>query len=282
MNNIIVFIIFGIIQGITEPLPISSSGHLIIFQTILNLNIPGMSFEAFVNFGSTLAIIYYFKDKLQKLIFGILVYFIALIKSIKAKNNLKYQKLKKTYYPEWDYFLKIIVASIPLGITGIILVLLGYDDVENVKIVGIALTITAISLFIVSNFKGKKNVHQMKYTDALIVGVFQAIALMPGISRSGMTLVGLLLVGLKSEEAFSFSFVMFIPASVAALLFSLIDILTAKDLSQYFLGYFIAFILSAIFTWISLNILKRVVIANKLYYFAVYCIVVSLSILFIF
>lgn len=273
MNNILIFIFLGIVQGLTEPLPISSSGHLLIFQYLLGFDIPGVSFEAFINFGSTIAIVIYFRKKIKILFLGAMSYFFKLLKKEKTSIDNKIQ---------WDYFLKIVVASIPLGVMGILLLFSGYEGIENIKVVGLSLFITAISLIIVSKIKGEKSVEKMTYVDALIIGVFQAIALMPGISRSGMTLVGALVVGIKNDEAFEFSFMMFIPASIAALLFSTIDIITSPDISQYLIGYLISFVLAGIFTFIGLHLLKKVVIGNKLYYFAIYCFIVSLSIIFIF
>ncbi len=287
MNSLIIFMILGIIQGFTEPLPISSSGHLLIFQQIFNFNIPGVSFEAFVNFGSTIAIIIFFRKKLEKLISGVLIYLIATLKKFNKKEKtqkeqIKLNKLIKQNIDWWDYFIKIIISSIPLGVAGLTLVLLKYDEVEDIKYVGIALLVTALSLFIVSKLDGEKQIKNISYVDALIIGIFQAIALFPGISRSGMTLVGALLVGIKNKDAFDYSFIMFIPASVLALLYSLISILNSPDINQYILGYILAFILSAIFTWISLIILKKVVIASKLYYFAIYCFIVGTVVLLVF
>ena len=101
MMDIFNFIFLGILQGITEPLPISSSGHLFIAQSLLNIDIPGISFEAFINFGSTIAILYYFRDKLSTLIKGL------------------FKKDKEAI----DYIIKIIIATIPLEIAGVIIII---------------------------------------------------------------------------------------------------------------------------------------------------------------
>ncbi len=264
MHNIVVFTILGIVQGLTEALPISSSGHLVIFQDLLNVQIPGISFEAFINFGSTLTIIYFFREKIIQLIKGFFNYI-----SSKGKNSVE----------EWKFILNVIVATIPLVIAGILLLILGLDPGENIKSVGIALYITAALLFIVNNKRGTIGLNQITFKHAIIIGCFQAIALMPGLSRSGMTLVGALLVGIESAAAFEFSFLMFIPASIGALLFSLIDIVTDPNLASFIIGYIISFLMALIFTWFGLLLTKKFTVAHKLQYFSIYCVVVATLVL---
>ncbi len=279
MNDILSFIFLGIIQGFTEPLPISSSGHLIIFEQLLNMNIPGISFEAFINFGSTIAIIIYFKDTLIDLFLSGLNLLYFIFKSLFKKNKDLCEKLIKENQREWDYIFKIIVATLPLVIIGVILVIIGYDGIENLNTVGFSLIITSVALFLVSKLKGKKDIDSLTYFDAIIIGVFQAIAFLPGISRSGMCLVGALVVGLKAKEAFNFTFVMYVPASIGALLLSLIGIATSNDISNYLLGYILSFILAGVFTYLGLKLLKNLVVANKLYYFAIYCLILGSSLM---
>ncbi len=257
MHNIIVFMILGIVQGLTEALPISSSGHLVIFQTLLNIEIPGISFEAFINFGSTVTIIYFFRTYILQLIKGFFGY-------ITSKGE--------RYETEWNFILKVIVATIPLGIAGVSLLILGIDPGENVKTVAYALYVTATLLFIVNRRRGTTGLNDITYKQAIIIGCFQAIALMPGLSRSGMTLVGALIVGVESKAAFDFSFLMFIPASIGALIFSLIDIATDPNLSDFIVGYIIAFVMALIFTWFGLLLTKKFTMAHKLQYFSIYCV----------
>ncbi len=279
MNDILSFIFLGIIQGFTEPLPISSSGHLVIFEQLLNINIPGISFEAFINFGSTIAIIIYFKETLIDLFIGGINLLIFLFKNLFKKNKKICKKIQSEYEEQWSYIFKIIVATLPLVIVGFFLVLSGYDGIENLNTVGFSLIITAIALLIVSKFKGYKTISSLTYLDSIIIGVFQAIAFLPGISRSGMCLVGALVVGLKAKEAFNFAFVMYVPASIGALLLSLVGIFLSNDISNYLVGYLLSFVLAGIFTYLGLKLLKNLVISNKLYYFAIYCLTLGLSLI---
>lgn len=264
MHNIVVFTILGIVQGLTEALPISSSGHLVIFQSLLNVQIPGISFEAFINFGSTITIIYFFRTYIIQLIRG----FFGFISS-KGQN----------YQTEWNFILKVIVASIPLGVAGIILLLTGNSPSDSIINVAYALFITATLLLIVNRRRGTTVLNDITYRQALIIGCFQVIALMPGLSRSGMTLVGALLVGIESKAAFEFSFLMFIPASIGALIFSLLDIATDPNLGDFIVGYLISFIMAVIFTWFGLKLTQKFTMAHKLQYFSIYCVCVATLVL---
>ena len=182
------YVILGIIQGITEPLPISSSGHLLIFKELFNTNMfNDLNFEVIANFGSFIAILMIFWNDIVKLVTGFFKYLFG-------------KKDKKKFADDFKYCMLIVVGSIPVGIMG----LLFKDKIEsfsNVYEVGFALLITAIALFIVKDSKGKKKDYDITYKDAIIIGLFQMIALIPGLSRSGMTLVGCLLCGLSREAS---------------------------------------------------------------------------------
>lgn len=267
MSNFLIYTILGIVQGFTEPLPISSSGHLAIFEQLLHVSNLTIAYAAFINFGSTLAIVYYFRTDVWDLLTGFFGYLFG-----------KRQK----YSDQWDFILKIIVATIPLVIFGIIISLLGISPGENVTNVGFALLITGILLLVVYRKDGKLTIKELSYIDVLIIGLFQAIALMPGLSRSGMTLVAALLIGLNKRDAFRFSFIMFIPASLGALLFAAKDIISDPSTNQNILLYMLSFILAGFFTYIGLILTKKIVVSQKLVYFSIYCFIVgSLVILFL-
>lgn len=265
---ILIFIFLGIIQGFTEPLPISSSGHLVLMQELFNINIPGLSFEAFVNFGSTIAIIIYFYEDLKKLI-------IEFFKYIFKKES------RDTTQESWLYGWKIVVATLPLVVATVIFKLLGIDFEIHTFGVGLALLITALILLIVSiRIKNNKNViSNITFQSALIIGMFQVIALIPGISRSGMTIAGALLIGIALKESFNFSFIMFIPASIGGLLISLVSILNDPDISKYIIGYLLSAVFAFIFTLIGLKLFKNLLEKNKLHYFSLYCFIISISII---
>ena len=265
--EIIKYIILGIVQGFTEPLPISSSGHLLIFKNLFNLNLGDLNFEIITNFGSLLAILFLYRKKIIKIIKEFFLY-------IKTKE--------KKYYSNFKYALLIVVGTIPAGILG----LLFKDKIElissNVKYVGIALLITALALFIVKNINGKKDDSDITYKDAIKVGLFQAIALLPGISRSGATLTGALLCDIKKDKALDFSFMLYIPISLATMVLGVSDLVSSPDVKSLILPYFLGFLFSMIVTYFALKLFIDIVKKNKLIYFVIYCLIVgTLVILFL-
>ena len=263
--EIIKYAILGIIQGLTEPLPISSSGHLLVFRNLFNTNMfNDLNFEIFVNFASFLAILYIFKEDVIKLIKG---FFSYLLKD--KENNKKYQN-------DFKYCMQIVVSTIPAGIVG----LLFKDKIESAlattTMVGIAFFITALSLFLIRNIKGKKNDSDITYKDALLIGLLQAVAIFPGISRSGTVLVGCLLRNFKREAALKYTFIMYFPISVATFALSAIDLIKNNTLSNVLLPYSAGFICSLIVTYFSYKWLSNIVKKGKLWKFSIYCILMGL------
>lgn len=272
MSDIIIYILLGIIQGFTEPLPISSSGHLEIAQHLLDIEKLDVSFSAFVNFGSTVAIIIYFREKIKDLIIA----FIYLIGTLAQKKKIR------KYRTDIEFIFKIIIATLPLVVAGVGLkvleILVGFElGAGSIKYVGFALLITAALLLVVKNKDGSTSIKEMTYTQALIIGIAQAISLVPGISRSGMTLVAALYLGISKKDAFNFSFIMFIPASIGALIFGLVDMVGLSFADTML--YMVSLILAGAFTWISLLLTRRIVISQKLVYFSIYCFCLGLGVI---
>lgn len=258
---IIIYIVLGIVQGFTEPIPISSSGHLIILKNILNVEVLNdLNFEIFSNFGSFIAIVLLYKNDILKIIEDCINY-------IKTK--------KKKYKKGYKYTLIIIIGTIPAALTGLLL----KDTIElyfsNVKFVGIALLITAILLFIIRNFKGSKKDNEITYIDAIKIGIFQAFALLPGISRSGATIVGGMLTDLKRESAFNYSFMLYIPITLATMILGIKDALTTKINIELLINYIIGATFAFIVTLITTKWFKNIMINGKLIYFVYYCLIVG-------
>ena len=266
--NFIKYIILGIIQGFTEPIPISSSGHLMIFKKIFNSGVLNdLNFEIILNFGSLIAIVIYFWKDIIELIKDFFLY-------IKTKE--------KKYFHNFRYCILIIVGTIPAGIIGLLFKDTIEDVLSNVKIVGVALLVTALCLFLIRNIKGEREEKQLTGIDALIIGIFQSVALLPGISRSGATIVGGMFRNLKRDVAFKFSFMLYIPISLATMLLGVKDIIkTGIDTSLIF-TYLIAMIVSGIVTYFSTKWFNSIIKRGKLIYFVIYCLIVgSLVILFL-
>ena len=253
------YIILGIIQGFTEPIPISSSGHLIIFKHILNTPILNdLNFEIFSNFGSFLAIIIIFRKDIIKII----------------KESILFLKTKNIKYKEkYNYLILIIIGTIPAGIIGLLLNDFIESNITNIKPIGLALIITAIFLYIIRNLKGYKKENDMTKTDALIIGFFQVVALFPGISRSGATIVGGMITNLKRETAFKYSFMLYIPITLATTILALKNITSIN--TSLILKYIIGTVFAFITTLISIKWFKEIMIKGKLIYFVYYCIIVG-------
>ena len=262
------YIILGIIQGITEPLPISSSGHIYIFKHIFNNTtlFNDLNFEIFLNFASFIAILIIFWSDVVRLVNGFFKYIFD------KKNKNKYKN-------EFKYCLAIIIGSIPVGIIGILF----KDAIENLLtrmwVVGITFIITAICLIIVRNIKGTKSDNDITLKDAFIIGIIQAIALLPGLSRSGMVLVGCLLCKLNRESSLKYTFMLYFPVSLATFLLGVKDVMEI-GLSTNMLGYYIAgMIFSFIFTLLTYKILSNIVKRGKLWKFSIYLFIVGIMVL---
>jgi len=260
MINIIKYVILGIIQGITEPLPISSSGHLIIFRELFNTNMfNDLNFEVIVNFGSFLAILIIFWKDIVRLV----------------KGFFKYIFGDKKYIEEFKYSMLIVLGSVPVGIVGFLF----NDAIEKfsrVRVVGIALFITAVALFLVKDIKGEKDDKDLTVKDAIIIGLFQMCALLPGLSRSGMTLVGCLLCKLKKDAALKYTFMLYFPVSVASFGLSSIKVMKAGIDNTLLLSYALGLIAAFIFTYITYNYFSKLVKEGKLWKFSIYCIIVAI------
>ena len=158
-----------------------------------------------------------------------------------------------------------------------------FDILEkNIKFIGVTLLITAGFLFLIRNIKGKKDNKHITLKDAIIIGLFQVIALVPGISRSGSTIVGGMLRNLKRETAFDFSFLLYIPISVATTILGLKDLLTSSLSLITIIYYLLATIIAGVVTYFATKWFRNVVKDGKLIYFVIYCLIVgTLVILFL-
>lgn len=254
------YIFLGMVQGITEILPISSSGHLVLFQHILGVNLPGLGFEMFTNMASLLAMILFFRKDILTLI----------------KDNLAFIfKKDKTKKSAFEYALKLLIAVIPIGIIG----LLFKNELAQFKTllsVGIALMITGLFLLYIYRFRNEtSNDDEISFKDALSIGLFQAIAVFPGVSRSGSTIIGGLFRRVPLKKLLKFSFLCYIIVSIPTSFLAIIEISdTAVEIDL--IGYFLAFISTFIFTYFAAKLILKKLQIKHLIYFASYVITVGL------
>lgn len=259
--KLIKYIILGIIQGFTEPLPVSSSGHIFILKYLLNTDIGSdLNFEIIVNAGSLLAVVIIYHKKILNLLKGFIMY-------LKNRNS--------RYASDYRYSLYILVGCIPVGILGFLF----KDYIESILnmsfiVVGISFIITGIFLYIVRNKNNRRST--VTLGDALYIGLVQSIALLPGISRSGSTLIAGLSSGLSKEEAFDYSFMLYIPISVGTTILGIKDLINS-DIE--FLPYFLGFIFSFVVSFFTLKWFRNIVRNGKLIYFSIYCLLMGLFVL---
>lgn len=235
-------IILAFVQGISEFLPISSSGHLNLFQYFFGLT-PSLTFDIFLNTATLLSVLFFFRSQFK--------FFLA---------NLP----------------QIIIGSIPAGLVGVLFKHQIANIFADVSLLPLFFLITAAFVFSTQYFKNKSV--KITYKQALIIGLFQMLAILPGVSRSGSTIFAALLMGLSPVTAFNFSFSLFIPASFGALALGLKDIL-GQNIFQP--DYLLAFIVTFLVGLVSLYLLRKLLVSNKLWYFGFYTLLLASSLLFV-
>ncbi len=257
-------ILLGIVQGLTEFLPISSSGHLEIVKFITQNNLTAkesLLFTIVLHAATSLSILFVFKKEVTQIFKGL----------FKGPNN-----------SEFWFAVKIGISMIPALIVGLF-----FEDFisslfeGNLLLVGICLLVTAVLLFFADKERAQKT--SLTFIKSLYIGISQAIAILPGVSRSGATISTALLLGIKKEEATRFSFLMVVPLIVGSIAKELLDaeaILTqSTNISALLIGFVAAFLVGIIACrWMIVLVRK-----SNLYYFSIYCIVVGgFSILYYF
>ncbi|MBQ8663365.1 MAG: undecaprenyl-diphosphate phosphatase [Eubacterium sp.] len=272
-------ILMGLIQGLTEFLPVSSSGHLAIFKIIFDVNTDtGILFDVLLHVGTLIAVcIVYYKDIARLIVefirividilFNAKTCFVKLVK----KEEGTYRRIIVNSYRK--FVMLIIVATIPTGIIGYI----GQDLVtacsEWLIVPGVCLLITAVLLFISDKIPdGTKRPKQITATNAFVIGICQGIATMPGISRSGTTIAACVISGFDRKFAVKYSFILSIPAILGALVLQLKDLsdvtLAAGEMRNYIIGMIVA----AAVGYVCIKTLLVVVRKKKFKYFGFYCI----------
>ena len=251
-------IILGIVQGLTEFLPISSSGHLEIASYILKTNpSENLMFTVVVHIATAISIIYVFRKDINEIVKGL-------------------TQFKKEHV---NFVLKILISSVPVGVVGVLF----EKEVEsfftgNIVLVGSMLLITAALLFF-TYFKKDDSKKNISFTDAIAIGLAQALAILPGISRSGSTISMALLLNVNKEKATKFSFLMVLVPIFGILILKSIkgftEISETSNLILFDSSYIIGFI-SALFSGVfACKVMLKIVKESKLIYFSAYCLLVG-------
>ena len=258
-------IFLGLVQGIAEFLPISSSGHLSLFQHFFGLSEAGLFFDVLLHLGTLIAIfVYYWRD-----IVNLVKAFLRLVTGLFSKKKKGARKGRKD--PGARMILMLIVATLPL-----IVVLPIKDKVEslysNTIFVGCALVVTGCILFFSDRMaKGKKTVRSATLLDALLVGVGQAVAVVPGLSRSGTTISAGMLRGFSRKFAVRFSFLLSIPAVLGANIISIGDAVAAGIDTSLLPAYIAGTVVAAVSGYFAIRLVNSLADKGKFGSFAYYC-----------
>lgn len=256
------FLLLGLFQGLTEPIPISSSGHLLIAQYFLGVEIEGSTstFALLVNSASLIAVLIIYRTDIRRLVTNGFMYFTA-----KTEENKR----------DFMFLLYLIIATIPAAIIGLLFQDAIDELLSSVVTVGATLVITGVGLWLIRNMRGQRKDGSLSVKDALIIGSAQAVALIPGISRSGATIVAAMARGINQETALRFSFLLFIPISLGGAVLSISDIVNDSNLSQMAIPYIMAFLGSLVASYFSLKWFMNIMAKGQLKYFALYCFIVG-------
>jgi undecaprenyl-diphosphatase len=249
MTTLLQAIILGIIQGITEWLPISSSGHLVLAQNLFGLA-PPVIFDVILHLGTLIVIFIVFAKDIKELCLGVF------------KREKKHLKM----------LLYLFLGSLPIAFAG----LLFNDFIKSIfhspVTVGISLLFTALLLFL-SKYPRKDK--KLTITNTFIVGLAQMLAILPGISRSGSTIAVGLMQGIKREEAARFSFLLVIPAILGATLLEIGNLGTITNMPALIAGT----ITSIVVGYIALRLLLHIIKKGKFYLFGWYCLALGIIVL---
>lgn len=291
-------IFMGILQGITEFLPVSSSGHLALFKNLFQIETEtGMLFDILLHFATLLAIcVVYYKDIARLFVEGLgilrdwAINFACLCRNIvlfagnklsrRNLNNedLDYSEYRKVVNSAYRKFvILILMSSIPTAIIGFVSKDVAEQAANLLIVPGICWIVTAGLLFVADKAKGgEKLPREVTYTNAFIIGIVQGIATLPGISRSGATIAACLLCGFNRKFAVKYSFIMSIPAILGATLLELTEVSGADIAGGEIFSYVVGMIFAAVVGYISIKTMLVVVGKKKFTIFSIYCLLLGL------
>ena len=245
-------LILSLVQGITEYLPISSSSHLIIISKFINFQEQSLSIDVSLHIGSFIAVMVYFKNDL-----------------------INFYKNKKLFY-------KIIISSIPVIFVGYILVQTNlFEELRSIKTIGWMTFIFGILLYVSDKFKLKKDLYKdLNLKSAILIGLFQVLSLVPGVSRSGITITAARFLNFKRFDAAKISFLLSIPTLGAVSLFGIFNLMKSTNLNFSFLNLLSIF-LSFIFSYLTIKFFLNFIKKFDLKIFVIYRVILGILILII-
>lgn len=253
-------IILGIVQGLTEFLPISSSGHLVIVPKLLGWNLDPQAaflFDVLVQVATLIAVFAYFYQDLIEIA-------VAFVQALIRRDPFGSPKARLGWM--------LLLASVPAGLFGLILKDAVEQAFNSLAATGFFLLVTA-GLLVLAESVGKRlhQIEEVRWQDALVIGLFQSLAIFPGVSRSGATITGGMIRDLKRATAARFSFLMSIPIMLAAGVLAALDLRSVPDLSGQLAVFMPGFVAAAVVGYLSIRWLLQFLTRHPLYLFAIYC-----------
>ncbi len=253
-------LILGVVQGITEFLPISSSGHLVLVPALFGWQIPQeqiFPFDVLVQLGTLVAVIVYFWQDLWQLV-------TAVITGLIKKQPFGSTQAKTGWF--------LVLATMPAVIVGVLVKDVVESAFNSSLATALFLWLTALILFFAEKTSQQiKSNQQMTWKDALGIGLFQVLAIFPGVSRSGSTIGGGMFLNFQRKEAARFSFLMSIPVMIGAGVLSIPDLLQIPDLNSFLPSMLIGFLAAMLVGYLSIHWLLKFLTGNSLKGFAIYC-----------
>jgi undecaprenyl-diphosphatase len=281
--SILQAIIMGIIQGITEFLPVSSSGHLAIFQNLFHINTDtGLLFDVMLHIGTLVAVCMVFYKDIKRLIvefiricYDIYRNLMLFIHNKKTQEGLRYHKIVHNNYRK--FVVLIILSTIPTAIIGVAAKSLIEAANKTLLVPGIGLLITGM-LLLVSDFagSGQKIPKDISYSNGFFIGIAQGLATLPGLSRSGTTITACVLSGFDRKFAIKYSFIMSIPAILGATILEIGDVGKSSLTLPLFATYLLGTVIAGVVGYFCIKTMMAAIKNKKFRYFAYYCFVVGI------
>ena len=267
--NYIYSLILGIVQGLTEFLPVSSSGHLVLLHDILKFDLDqNLAFDTALHLGTVLAIIIYFRADLKK-------YILAFFELLVERKRTKEKELKIVF--------SLVIATIPAVVLGLLFENMIETVFRSVYVVVSTLIVVGLLFFVIEKYAKKiDSIEKITFGTALFIGFAQSLALIPGVSRSGITIVAGMFTNLKRSEAAKFSFLMGIPVITGAGVYQLYKLDYSTLLLNDLIIFAIGFVSSFLVGLFVIKFLMKFLSSNKLNVFAYYRIGLALMLILYF
>jgi undecaprenyl-diphosphatase len=267
--NLLQALFLGVLQGATEFLPVSSSGHLVLVPWLLGWPSPGLAFDAVVHWGTALAVVIYFWEEWVRLVGGALLFLELMWRRVTARSNpVADQKDSAPGMLAW----LILVGTVPGVMAGFFL-----EDffaamfARPAAAAGFLLVTAALLVAAERLGRRRRDLDDLQWVDALVIGAGQALAILPGISRSGATIAAGLTRGMRREPAAHFSFLLATPIILGAGLLKLVEMAQMEGFAAQVPALIVGFVTSAVVGFACVHLLLSYLQKRRLYPFAAYC-----------